>query len=135
MVPSYFVRLVYIFVVFGSGSDFSASAFTMINPIRKTSFSVAMENCSGNIDQKKVVNDTSGKGGGLGEYKPSERLPGRGGGEEVLVGDPQQNTGKEMSVTNILQELAAIQETGNKKYCVLGTRHCSLLHQQIIELL
>lgn len=39
------------------------------------------------------------------------------------------------SVTDILTELAAIQQQGPKKYCILGTRHCSFLHQQIIELL
>ncbi|EEC45495.1 predicted protein, partial [Phaeodactylum tricornutum CCAP 1055/1] len=42
---------------------------------------------------------------------------------------------KERSVTSILKELAAIQQQGPQKYCILGTRHCSFLHQQIIELL
>lgn len=68
----------------------------------------------------------------LGEYDPRERLP---GGADVLVGDPQQKPQKEMSVSSILKELAAIQAQGPQKYCVLGTRHCSYLHQQIIELL
>lgn len=55
---------------------------------------------------------------------------------EVLVGDPQIKVKKkEKSVSTILQELAAIQKQGPKKYCILGTRHCSYLHQQIIELL
>ena len=70
---------------------------------------------------------------GLGEYDPSERLrPSR----EVLVGDPQLRViEKDRSVTSILRELAAIQQQGPQKYCILGTRHCSYLHQQIIELL
>jgi len=41
----------------------------------------------------------------------------------------------ERSVTTILKELAAIQAQGRQKYCILGTRHCSFLHQQTIELL
>jgi hypothetical protein len=70
---------------------------------------------------------------GLGEYDPSEGLrPER----EVVVGDPQLRVmEKEQSFTSILKELAAIQQQGPQKYCILGTRHCSYLHQQIIELL
>jgi hypothetical protein len=70
----------------------------------------------------------------VGGYDPSERLmPER----EVNVGDPQIKVmeEKEFSVTSILRELAAIQQQGPRKYCILGTRHCSFLHQQIIELL
>ena len=70
---------------------------------------------------------------GLGEYDPSEGLrPER----EVVVGNPQIRVKeKDRSVTSILRELAAIQQQGPQKYCILGTRHCSYLHQQIIELL
>eukprot|EP00529_Nitzschia_sp_RCC80_P041296 CAMPEP_0113487666 /NCGR_PEP_ID=MMETSP0014_2-20120614/25623_1 /TAXON_ID=2857 /ORGANISM="Nitzschia sp." /LENGTH=212 /DNA_ID=CAMNT_0000381363 /DNA_START=433 /DNA_END=1071 /DNA_ORIENTATION=- /assembly_acc=CAM_ASM_000159 len=70
---------------------------------------------------------------GLGNYDPSEGIrPER----EVVVGDPQLRVKeKERSVTSILKELAAIQQQGPQKYCILGTRHCSYLHQQIIELL
>mmetsp|Transcript_33171 Transcript_33171/g.80175 ORF Transcript_33171/g.80175 Transcript_33171/m.80175 type:complete len:246 (+) Transcript_33171:117-854(+) len=70
---------------------------------------------------------------GLGEYDPSEGIrPER----EVVVGDPQVRLKeKERDVTSILRELAAIQQQGPQKYCILGTRHCSYLHQQIIELL
>jgi hypothetical protein len=70
---------------------------------------------------------------GLGEYDPSENIrPER----EVVVGNPQLRVKeKERSVTSILKELAAIQQQGPQKYCILGTRHCSYLHQQIIELL
>ena len=68
----------------------------------------------------------------LGGYDPSERI----GESEVNVGDPQiKIKSKERSVTSILRELAAIQQQGPQKYCILGTRHCSYLHQQIIELL
>ncbi|KAL7557352.1 hypothetical protein ACA910_014279 [Epithemia clementina (nom. ined.)] len=67
----------------------------------------------------------------LGGYDPSERI-----GEGVKVGDPQIRVQeKERSVTSILKELAAIQQRGPQKYCILGTRHCSYMHQQIIELL
>ena len=34
-----------------------------------------------------------------------------------------------------MAELASINKSGAGKYCILGTRHCSYLHQQIIELL
>lgn len=70
---------------------------------------------------------------GLGEYDPSEGIkPER----EVVVGDPQLRLKeKERDVTSILRELAAIQQQGPQKYCILGTRHCSYLHQQIVELL
>jgi len=68
----------------------------------------------------------------VGGYDPSERI----GGKEINVGDPQIKVAeKERSVTSILKELAAIQQQGPQKYCILGTRHCSYLHQQIIELL
>jgi hypothetical protein len=70
---------------------------------------------------------------GISEYDRSEGIrPER----EVVVGDPQiRLKEKERSVTSILKELAAIQQQGPQKYCILGTRHCSYLHQQIIELL
>ena len=76
--------------------------------------------------KKKSDNDVGG-------YDPSEGIqPER----EVNVGDPQIKVKeKERSVTSILRELAAIQQQGPQKYCILGTRHCSYLHQQIIELL
>jgi hypothetical protein len=72
-------------------------------------------------------------GSDVGDYDPTERLqPSR----QVNVGDPQiRLQEKERSVTSILKELAAIQQQGPQKYCILGTRHCSYLHQQIIELL
>ena len=68
----------------------------------------------------------------VGGYDPSEKI----GSKEINVGDPQIKVKKkERSVTSILRELAAIQQQGPQKYCILGTRHCSFLHQQIIELL
>ena len=73
--------------------------------------------------------------GGLGEYDPSENLPERQR-EVPIIGNPQLRVKeKDYSVTNILKELAAIQQQGPQKYSILGTRHCSYLHQQIIELL
>jgi hypothetical protein len=74
-------------------------------------------------------------GSGVGGYDPSEGID--TGNEKLNVGDPQQVKvlEKEFSVTSILKELAAIQQQGPQKYCILGTRHCSYLHQQIIELL
>jgi hypothetical protein len=69
----------------------------------------------------------------LGEYDRSRGVTPK---RQVNVGDPQIKVQeKERSVTSILKELAAIQQQGPQKYCILGTRHCSFLHQQIIELL
>ena len=77
--------------------------------------------------QKKPIRKRDTVGG----YDASERI-----GEGINVGDPQIKVEeKEFSVTSILRELAAIQQKGPQKYCILGTRHCSYLHQQIIELL
>jgi hypothetical protein len=68
----------------------------------------------------------------LGGYDPYEKF----GGRQIDVGDPQIKVKEaSRSVTSILKELAAIQQQGPQKYCILGTRHCSYLHQQIIELL
>ncbi|CAM9916825.1 unnamed protein product [Chrysoparadoxa australica] len=53
----------------------------------------------------------------------------------AVVGNPQVVKEKEYSIDAILKELAEIQRQGPKHYCILGTRHCSFLHQQIIELL
>ena len=70
---------------------------------------------------------------GLGAYDPAKKLPLK---REVIVGDPQLKVKKEeKSVAEILTELAAIQKQGPQKYCILGSRHVSFLHQQIIELL
>jgi hypothetical protein len=80
-----------------------------------------------------ITTGSKNGGGGLGEFNPDKKLPGRG--RQVLVGDPQKRVEKEYSVSSILKELSAIQEQGPQKYCVLGTRHCSYLHQRIIELL
>jgi hypothetical protein len=74
----------------------------------------------------------------VGGYDPSEGIEvSERSKEKSMVGNPQQVQvrEKEFSVTSILKELAAIQQQGPQKYCILGTRHCSYLHQQIIELL
>lgn len=70
----------------------------------------------------------------LGDFDPSKKIPVK---RQVLVGNPQLKVKKQedMSINTILQELASIQKQGPRKYCILGTRHCSYLHQQIIELL
>lgn len=97
---------------------------------------------SPSLDDNKANNDDdndenyikppSSSSKGLGEYDSLQDLR----REDVNVGDPQIKVKeKERSVTSILRELAAIQQQGPQKYCILGTRHCSFLHQQIIELL
>ena len=52
----------------------------------------------------------------------------RGGSTAVLEDS-------DFSVSTILKQLESIQQGTPKKIVILGTRHCSFLHQQIIELL
>lgn len=54
--------------------------------------------------------------------------------ETVKVGAPAAPK-KEIKIEDMLRELREIQGQGPRGYCILGTRHCSYLHQQIIELL
>ncbi|CAM9168675.1 unnamed protein product [Ectocarpus sp. 12 AP-2014] len=87
-----------------------------------------------------------GGGGGGGGMAPAGRQPSLSSQsaaparteiptDVAVVGAPQQVVEKEYSIEAILKELAEIQNQGPKNVCVLGTRHCSFLHQQIIELL
>jgi len=69
------------------------------------------------------------------EFNPSEKIEVRRK-DKLNVGNPQILVkDKDLTVTDILLELAAIQQEGPQKYCILGSRYCSYLHQQIIELL
>mmetsp|Transcript_36699 Transcript_36699/g.77016 ORF Transcript_36699/g.77016 Transcript_36699/m.77016 type:complete len:294 (+) Transcript_36699:219-1100(+) len=83
-----------------------------------------------NTDDLDLVTAT---GGGVGEFKPDEKLNLER--ETANVGDPQTAQMEPMNITKVLTELQAIQSQGPKKYCILGTRHCSFLHQQIVEML
>lgn len=76
---------------------------------------------------------TAAGGCGLGEFNPDEKLGLER--ETANVGDPQTQQLEPMNITKVLTELQAIQSQGPKKYCILGTRHCSFLHQQIVEML
>jgi len=42
---------------------------------------------------------------------------------------------EDMSIEEILRQLESIQQGNPKKIVILGTRHCTFLHQQIVELL
>jgi hypothetical protein len=54
--------------------------------------------------------------------------PGGGGGTALMEDS-------DFSVNTILKQLESIQQGTPKNIVILGTRHCSFLHQQIIELL
>ncbi|KAJ1461205.1 hypothetical protein M885DRAFT_611934 [Pelagophyceae sp. CCMP2097] len=57
---------------------------------------------------------------------------------ELLVNadpPPKISNKKEIEVEDMLRELREIQGKSPRSYCILGTRHCSYLHEQIIELL
>jgi hypothetical protein len=87
-----------------------------------------------NIDNARKAMQKKDRGPG--SYDPNDKFGEQFQREKINVGDPQLKVvDKERSVNSILQELAAIQRKGPQKYCILGTRHCSYLHQQIIELL
>ena len=73
------------------------------------------------------------KGGDVGDFSKEEKLGLER--ETAVVGDPQVAQLETMNITKVLTELQAIQSQGPKKYCILGTRHCSFLHQQIVEML
>lgn len=79
------------------------------------------------------VPTTAASNGGVGGYNPAEKLGLER--EAAIVGDPQVAQPESMNITMVLTELQAIQSQGPKKYCILGTRHCSFLHQQIVEML
>lgn len=90
------------------------------------------ENNNNNLEESELIL-TSGVGG-LGDFKPEEKL----GLERdpAMVGDPQTaQLDQPMNITKVLTELQAMQSQGPQKYCILGTRHCSFLHQQIVEML
>lgn len=57
------------------------------------------------------------------------------GAPQTLVEDEDEIQLSKMNITQVMTELQAIQSQGPKKYCILGTRHCSFLHQQIVEML
>lgn len=93
-----------------------------------------------NLEELELVDAaTTIAGGGVGDYNPEEKLGLER--EAANVGNPQTaqlaptNITNPMNITKVLTELQAIQSQGPKKYCILGTRHCSFLHQQIVEML
>ena len=55
--------------------------------------------------------------------------------KEDPFSSPQLKLEKSTGMEDMLRELREIQGSANRTYCILGTRHCSYLHQQIIELL
>jgi hypothetical protein len=90
------------------------------------------ESNTNNADESGPI-VTSG-GVGLGEFKPERKLGLER--EAAIVGDPQTaQLDQPMNITKVLTELQAMQAQGPQKYCILGTRHCSFLHQQIVEML
>ncbi|KAL9188774.1 hypothetical protein ACHAXT_007152 [Thalassiosira profunda] len=102
---------------------------------RKTALNAFPENSSYNLNPSDdtEIRDVVFASGGVGDYNKEEKL----GLERdtAVVGDPQTQTMEPVNITDVLTELQAIQSQGPKKYCILGTRHCSFLHQQIVEML
>ncbi|MBW4536765.1 MAG: hypothetical protein RLZZ499_1312 [Cyanobacteriota bacterium] len=44
-------------------------------------------------------------------------------------------TASDIRLDTLTQELAAIQQTGSKRFALLGSRHVPLMHQQLIEMM
>lgn len=105
------------------------------DPFQENDFDTTSNKIEPNLNANDLVGDRDDmKSSSLGDFDPSKKIPVK---RQVLVGNPQLKVKKQedMSINTILQELASIQKQGPRKYCILGTRHCSYLHQQIIELL
>lgn len=106
---------------------------------RETALSATYDTAgNADYDDDALVSDelklrVSTDDGGVGGYNPGRNL----GLERDApnVGDPQVAQLEPMNITQVMTELQAIQSQGPKKYCILGTRHCSFLHQQIVEML
>lgn len=111
------------------------STYKLIDPARQRCRPVITSVFGNNVAAASL--HSSSRNNDVGGYDPSEGIEvSERIKEKSNVGNPQiQVREKEFSVTSILKELAAIQQQGPQKYCILGTRHCSYLHQQIIELL
>lgn len=112
------------------------SSTVIYDPTATPTFLAQMSGSEGNTNSNKKKKTNGGDPiVGVGGYDPSEGID--VDTEKLNVGNPQklQLQEKEFSVTAILKELKAIQQQGPQKYCILGTRHCSYMHQQIIELL
>ena len=102
---------------------------------RKTALNSFPESSSYNLNPSDgtEIRDIISASGGVGDYNKEEKLGLER--ETAVVGDPQTQTMEPVNITDVLTELQAIQSQGPKKYCILGTRHCSFLHQQIVEML
>jgi len=100
---------------------------------------------SRNAPQEPVVTTTTTKAGGSssanggnGESatrRLTSKAPVRLKPETLSVGEPLPRPEKKMEIEDMLRELREIQGDRPRGYCILGTRHCSYLHQQLIELL
>ena len=118
---------------------------SVLSPLRphRTSLNAVPDNSMFEPDESSIPGYTNNidtvdvgmiiSASGVGDYSKEERL----GLERdaANVGDPQLQVAEPMDITKVLTELQAIQSQGPKKYCILGTRHCSFLHQQIVEML
>lgn len=109
--------------------------FTRTTALQAISDENKSEESSANSCNNKVNRDPLTSKDRVGGYDPMrDKLPLER--ETANVGAPQQTMEvQSMNITKVLTELQAIQSQGPKKYCILGTRHCSFLHQQIVEML
>jgi hypothetical protein len=92
---------------------------------------------TGDDEVSKTQPITAGKGVGDYDFERKlglQRQKANVGAPQTLVYDEDSEIAK-MNITQVMTELQAIQSQGPKKYCILGTRHCSFLHQQIVEML
>lgn len=104
---------------------------TILNASNNKDSDISEDLQTDNIETTNM--ELNAKGDGVGGSSKEEKLGLER--ETAVVGDPQVAQMETMNITKVLTELQAIQSQGPKKYCILGTRHCSFLHQQIVEML
>jgi hypothetical protein len=78
------------------------------------------------LNQSRIFHLNTIKLSGSSELKKEGNIP-------LVI--PSQNDERDKMFDTILQELSAIQQNAPRKVAILGTRHFSYLHQQIVELL
>ena len=119
--------------VFGRRDQCTNTIFYALNEDTSNENEYSQEETIDTTTTAAAAQSINAKGGDVGEFSKEDQLGLER--ETAVVGDPQVAQLETMNITKVLTELQAIQSQGPKKYCILGTRHCSFLHQQIVEML
>jgi len=100
---------------------------------KRAAFPAGLPSCS-ELGAAAESLDAASPAMSTGEYANDGQLPRRydpaAAGTATM--QPQE---RDQSIEEILKQLESIQQGNPKKIAILGTRHCTFLHQQIVELL